>query len=180
MKLRLVLAAAFWGQSPQILVLDEPANYLDRKELEALLSDIKDYKGGVLITCHNKAKDLFQGLAAEEYTVRAGRFRADSLPAQATADSSNTVSKGLHKLDSGAGMLPEPIKEFITRTTLSPQEIRDSIKEVEKKLQESGEAKNLSDTQMADWSRMIDELKKSVMEPLEVRALEASRRIDSL
>ena len=40
----------------QVLILDEPTNYLDREGLGALILAIKDYKGGVLIISHNKAR----------------------------------------------------------------------------------------------------------------------------
>ena len=46
-----------WATGPcrgQVLILDEPTNYLDREGLGALILAIKDYKGGVLIISHNK------------------------------------------------------------------------------------------------------------------------------
>jgi len=53
MKVNVVLAASMW-QNPHILIFDDPTNYLDRDCLGALVLEIKDYEGGVLIISHNK------------------------------------------------------------------------------------------------------------------------------
>jgi elongation factor 3 len=51
-KVKLVLAAAMWN-NPQLLVLDEPTNYLDRESLGALADAIKAFQGGVVIISHH-------------------------------------------------------------------------------------------------------------------------------
>eukprot|EP01062_Namystynia_karyoxenos_P020313 TRINITY_DN176_c0_g4_i1.p1 TRINITY_DN176_c0_g4~~TRINITY_DN176_c0_g4_i1.p1 ORF type:complete len:1217 (+),score=477.68 TRINITY_DN176_c0_g4_i1:95-3652(+) len=51
-KVKVVLAAATWDR-PQIIILDEPTNYLDRESLGALADAIKEYEGGILIVSHN-------------------------------------------------------------------------------------------------------------------------------
>lgn len=51
-KVKVVLAAAMWDD-PQMVVLDEPTNYLDRDSLGALADAIKEYGGGVLVISHN-------------------------------------------------------------------------------------------------------------------------------
>ena len=50
--MKVVLAAAMWN-SPHMLVLDEPTNYLDRESLGALAAAIKEYGGGVVMISHH-------------------------------------------------------------------------------------------------------------------------------
>merc|ERR1711957_342158 len=52
-KVKVVLAACTWAQ-PQLIILDEPTNYLDRDSLGALAGAIKEFGGGVLLITHNQ------------------------------------------------------------------------------------------------------------------------------
>jgi len=47
-----VLAGAMWN-TPHIVILDEPTNYLDRDSLGAMAEAIREYEGGVVIISHN-------------------------------------------------------------------------------------------------------------------------------
>merc|ERR1719359_2738939 len=51
-KVKVVLAAAMWN-TPHIVILDEPTNYLDRDSLSAMAEAIRGYEGGVVIISHN-------------------------------------------------------------------------------------------------------------------------------
>jgi len=51
-KVKVVLAAALWN-TPHIVILDEPTNYLDRDSLGAMADAIRGYEGGVVIISHN-------------------------------------------------------------------------------------------------------------------------------
>ena len=51
-KVKVVLAAAMWN-TPHIIILDEPTNYLDRDSLGAMAEAINLYEGGVVIISHN-------------------------------------------------------------------------------------------------------------------------------
>jgi len=51
-KVKVVLAAALWN-TPHIVILDEPTNYLDRDSLGAMAEAIRGYDGGVVIISHN-------------------------------------------------------------------------------------------------------------------------------
>jgi len=51
-KVKVVLAAALWN-TPHIVILDEPTNYLDRDSLGAMAQAINEYDGGVVIISHN-------------------------------------------------------------------------------------------------------------------------------
>lgn len=54
-KVKVVLAAAMWN-SPHMLVLDEPTNYLDRESLGALAAAIMTYGGGVVMISHHSGE----------------------------------------------------------------------------------------------------------------------------
>merc|ERR1712139_750573 len=51
-KVKVVLAGAMWN-TPHIVILDEPTNYLDRDSLGAMAEAIREYEGGVVIISHN-------------------------------------------------------------------------------------------------------------------------------
>ena len=51
-KVKVVLAASMWN-TPHIVILDEPTNYLDRDSLGAMAEAINLYEGGVVIISHN-------------------------------------------------------------------------------------------------------------------------------
>lgn len=63
-KVKVVLAAAMWN-SPHMLVLDEPTNYLDRESLGALAAAIKEYGGGVVMISHHSGARAMQCLFPE-------------------------------------------------------------------------------------------------------------------
>ena len=49
---KVVLAGSMWN-TPHIVILDEPTNYLDRDSLGAMAEAINEYEGGVVIISHN-------------------------------------------------------------------------------------------------------------------------------
>jgi len=51
-KVKVVLAGSMWN-TPHVVILDEPTNYLDRDSLGALAEAIDAYDGGVVIISHN-------------------------------------------------------------------------------------------------------------------------------
>ena len=51
-KVKVVLAGSMWN-TPHIVILDEPTNYLDRDSLGAMAEAIDKYEGGVVIISHN-------------------------------------------------------------------------------------------------------------------------------
>lgn len=69
-KIKLVIAACLWN-NPQICVLDEPTNFLDREALGGLAVAIKDWAGAVIIISHNN--EFVSALCPEIWNVEAGR-----------------------------------------------------------------------------------------------------------
>ncbi|KAJ7683243.1 P-loop containing nucleoside triphosphate hydrolase protein [Mycena rosella] len=70
-KIKLVLAACLWN-NPQICVLDEPSNFLDREALGGLAVAIKEWAGAVVIISHNN--EFVSALCPEIWNVDAGRM----------------------------------------------------------------------------------------------------------
>ena len=70
-KVKVVLAAAMWN-NPQVLVLDEPTNYLDRDALGGLATAIRDWAGAVVIISHNM--EFVGALCPEIWNVDHGRI----------------------------------------------------------------------------------------------------------
>ncbi|KAG6903068.1 hypothetical protein C0995_006255 [Termitomyces sp. Mi166 len=70
-KIKLVIAACLWN-NPQICVLDEPSNFLDREALGGLAVAIRDWAGAVVIISHNE--EFVTALCPEIWNVNAGRM----------------------------------------------------------------------------------------------------------
>ena len=70
-KVKVVLAAALWN-NPQVLVLDEPTNYLDREALGGLAVAIREWAGAVIIISHNQ--EFISALCPEIWNVENGRI----------------------------------------------------------------------------------------------------------
>ncbi|OBZ68188.1 mRNA export factor elf1 [Grifola frondosa] len=70
-KIKLVIAACLWN-NPQICVLDEPSNFLDREALGGLAVAIRDWAGAVVIISHNE--EFVTSLCPEIWHVDAGRM----------------------------------------------------------------------------------------------------------
>ncbi|WFD35275.1 [NU+] prion formation protein 1 [Malassezia cuniculi] len=70
-KVKVVLAAALWN-NPQVLVLDEPTNYLDREALGGLAVAIREWSGAVIIISHNQ--EFINALCPEIWNVEGGRI----------------------------------------------------------------------------------------------------------
>ncbi|KAF8639552.1 hypothetical protein AX17_001456 [Amanita inopinata Kibby_2008] len=70
-KIKLVIAACLWN-NPQICVLDEPSNFLDREALGGLAVAIRDWNGAVVIISHNE--EFVSTLCPEIWNIEAGRL----------------------------------------------------------------------------------------------------------
>ncbi|TFK23663.1 mRNA export factor elf1 [Coprinopsis marcescibilis] len=68
-KIKLVIAACLWN-NPQICVLDEPSNFLDREALGGLAVAIKNWSGAVVIISHNH--EFVSSLCPEIWNVDNG------------------------------------------------------------------------------------------------------------
>ncbi|KAF8656119.1 hypothetical protein AX16_002757 [Volvariella volvacea WC 439] len=70
-KIKLVIAACLWN-NPQICVLDEPSNFLDREALGGLAVAIRDWAGAVVIISHNH--EFVSALCPEIWNIENGRM----------------------------------------------------------------------------------------------------------
>ena len=71
-KVKVLLAKALFG-NPDILLLDEPTNHLDVDAKEELKRALIEYKGSILMVCHEP--EFYDGLATDvwdcsEWTTR--------------------------------------------------------------------------------------------------------------
>jgi elongation factor 3 len=62
-KITTTLASATWSH-PNIIILDEPTNFLDRDRIGALSDAIKYFKGGVLVISHNS--EFYRSIGGEK------------------------------------------------------------------------------------------------------------------
>lgn len=70
-KIKLVIAACLWN-NPQICILDEPSNFLDREALGGLAVAIRDWAGAVVIISHNE--EFVNALCPEIWNISDGRM----------------------------------------------------------------------------------------------------------
>ncbi|GAA5923873.1 hypothetical protein JCM1841_001420 [Sporobolomyces salmonicolor] len=68
-KVKVVIAAAMWSK-PQVLILDEPTNFLDRDALGGLAVGIREWTGAFLCISHNQ--EFVNALCGEIWNVDAG------------------------------------------------------------------------------------------------------------
>ncbi|TDL26171.1 hypothetical protein BD410DRAFT_784225 [Rickenella mellea] len=70
-KIKLVIAACLWN-NPQICILDEPSNFLDREALGGLAVAIREWAGAVVIISHNH--EFVSALCPEIWNIDGGRM----------------------------------------------------------------------------------------------------------
>ena len=68
LKVKVLLAQALFG-NPDILLLDEPTNHLDADAKAELKRALKDYKGSILMVCHEP--EFYEGLATSVWDCSA-------------------------------------------------------------------------------------------------------------
>merc|ERR1712056_68743 len=151
MKVKVVLAAAMW-QNPHILILDEPTNYLDREGLGALVTAIKDYKGGVLIISHNK--EFCDNVATEKWIMQGGKLRIEGAP----KEEKETGNKTQEDIYDAAGNKID-VKQ---NQKLSDKDAKKAIKDIEKKLKDAKKKKTLTVEEMWELEDKLAELKENL------------------
>lgn len=70
-KVKVVIAAALWSK-PQVLILDEPTNFLDRDALGGLAVAIRDWAGAFVCISHNE--EFVGALCPEIWNVDGGQL----------------------------------------------------------------------------------------------------------
>ncbi|KAE8215735.1 hypothetical protein CF327_g1012 [Tilletia walkeri] len=90
-KVKTVLAAAMWN-CPQVLVLDEPTNYLDREALGGLAVAVREWQGAVVIISHNS--EFLTALCSELWHVDHGILQNRTKVDLATGNFAGDVEDG--------------------------------------------------------------------------------------
>jgi len=140
-KVKVVLAAAMW-QSPHMLILDEPTNYLDRESLGALADAIKEYGGGVVMITHNR--EFSGALCPETWTVANGTLTSEGAPAALLQAAKLEWKRQEETVDA----LGNTVKIKAPKKKLSNKE-KKKLAKVKAARRERGE--EVTDTEDEDW-----------------------------
>ncbi|KAI0675331.1 P-loop containing nucleoside triphosphate hydrolase protein [Trametes maxima] len=150
-KIKLVIAACLWN-NPQICILDEPSNFLDREALGGLAVAIKEWAGAVVIISHNE--EFVTSLCPEIWHVDQGHMTQkgkvaiieDPLAVKSPKGSgTNTPARGLTPAasvnatpagsgaeDKANGTATPPVrkKKKLTRNQIKAQEERRRVRKL--------------------------------------------------
>ncbi|KAG7098824.1 hypothetical protein E1B28_000728 [Marasmius oreades] len=152
-KIKLVIAACLWN-NPQICVLDEPSNFLDREALGGLAIAIRDWAGAVIIISHNH--EFVSALCPEIWQIEAGSMThkgkaatvedafldkkgsgtstpiRSRLASPAVSTNATPAGSGAEDLAAVTGTATPPIKKKkkLTRNQLKAQEERRRLRKV--------------------------------------------------
>merc|ERR1712066_713668 len=153
-KVKVVLGAAMW-QNPNILVIDEPTNYLDRDALGALTEAIENWHGGVVVISHNL--EFCNRVATEKWIMDAGHLRAEG---GEYVDVKVDTKGGEDAIVDASGNVLA-----VTRAqTLSDKEAKKQIKDIESKLKVHKKKNTLTDEQAWELGDKLAELTKQLSE----------------
>ncbi|QRV96485.1 ABC transporter [Ceratobasidium sp. AG-Ba] len=153
-KVKVVIASALWN-NPQISLMTEPTNFLDREALGGLAVAIRDWGGAVAIISHNE--EFVGALCPEIWNISAGRMthqgktavvedafadgkfkatpkgspaasaRASKAPTPAASAAATPAGSGN---EGGAPTPPKVKKKKLTRNQLKAQEERRRIRKL--------------------------------------------------
>jgi elongation factor 3 len=155
-KVKAVLGACMW-MSPHVIVFDEPTNSLSWDSLVALVSAIKEFKGGVVVISHNQAfidkvcneiwlmkKDPTSGIAHLGITGGETTDMKHLLDEQSKEDTYIDGAGNVCKL----------------KQQLADKELKKKIKDIEKKLKDNKKAIETKKNPLSDDDRwaLEDEL----------------------
>ncbi|EPY51715.1 AAA family ATPase ELf1 [Schizosaccharomyces cryophilus OY26] len=115
-KVKVVIAACLWN-NPQLLVLDEPTNFLDRDALGGLATAIRDWGGGVVMISHNA--EFVSALCPEQWHVVAGKVTNKDKAAVDNEKFEDLSEKDLKKIESKTTK-----KKKLTRNEMKAKERR--------------------------------------------------------
>lgn len=155
-KVKVVLAASLW-QTPHLIILDEPTNYLDRDGLGALTNAIYDYKGGVVIISHNR--EFTNAIAQEKWIMEKGLLRREGESLAAIEEVNKDVFEDTNKTVFDA--LGNEVK-VETKVKLSEKELKREIKNLQKKLKDGKKKGVLSEDEIFEIEDKLEDLQGNV------------------
>ncbi|KXS10571.1 hypothetical protein M427DRAFT_36950 [Gonapodya prolifera JEL478] len=127
-KVKVVIAAALWA-NPQILIMDEPTNYLDRDSLGGLAVAIRHWTGAVLMISHNT--EFVSALCPETWLVENGRIQTKGK--SAVDDSAFEDGSGSDSIEQLKTAVEKrgPKKKRLTRNELKEREVRRRLRHIQ-------------------------------------------------
>merc|ERR1719240_834142 len=136
---KVVLAACMWME-PQVNILAEPTNFLDRDSLGALATAIKNYAGGVIIISHQR--EFYSALCPEVWSVVDGKC---------------TVS-GSEWMDAAEKARKKAEKEAAKTASLTKEDKFDAFGN---KIEEKQEAKKIPKSELKKLKKRVAEMRKA-------------------
>ncbi|KAJ3312223.1 hypothetical protein HDU93_005057 [Gonapodya sp. JEL0774] len=127
-KVKVVIAAALWA-NPQILIMDEPTNYLDRDSLGGLAVAIRQWAGAVLMISHNT--EFVSALCPETWLVENGRIQTKGK--SAVDDSAFEDGSGSDSIEQLKTAVEKrgPKKKRLTRNEMKERENRRRLRHIQ-------------------------------------------------
>ncbi len=150
-KVKVVLAASLW-QTPHLVILDEPTNYLDRDGLGALTSAIHEFKGGVVIISHNK--EFTNAVTTEKWIMEKGRLRREGESVAKEEENSDPI---IDKNETVFDSFGNEVK-VERKVELSEKEKRKQVKTLQKQIKDGKKKGLLSDDEILELEDKITEL----------------------
>ncbi|KAF8558036.1 hypothetical protein OG21DRAFT_1456501 [Imleria badia] len=126
-KIKLVIAACLWN-NPQICVLDEPSNFLDREALGGLAVAIKNWTGAVVIISHNH--EFVTSLCSEIWEIEGGRMTHKGKTAVIEDILGDAKSPKGSEEGAGAANAVAKKKKKMTRNQLKAREERKRLRKL--------------------------------------------------
>ena len=138
-KVKVVLAAAMWDD-PQIIIMDEPTNYLDRDSLGALAHAIQNFGGGVVVISHNS--EFVKTLCPEIWRVGGGVCKIEGEPAWMKAKEKMEWKEQATEMIDGLG---NKVKVKGPKKKLSRKELKAKMKARQARIDRGEEVSDDSD-----------------------------------
>lgn len=148
-KVKVVLGAALW-HLPQVLILDEPTNFLNRESLGALANALNEFEGGIVLITHHK--EFANKVTRETWVVANNRCDVHGDP-DWEAYAKEAIELGLDQmadqLDAAGNKLEQKKKR--TPDSVKPRDKKKMMKEIKDKIASGAEMTDFEEECATAW-----------------------------